>query len=151
MNKKEPYEENVLTNCDVCRQPILVDQYGNGQCKRCGWEQSEDCKEQHDKVLYPNRVSFDKAKRLYELGKEIKPDFDDFIGMFKCYAEVEFEYRGAVYGVSWLDKEVYFFRCEPDTTLGLYKTVDEFAHKASINGVLLRDIWDKVRNADWLQ
>ena len=79
------------------------------------------------------------------------PDFDDFIGGYNFYTEMEFTYKGIMYGLMGVENiGVEFF--EIDTGKGdTFKDIDEFVQKAQINGKLVKDIWTEVENVNWLQ
>ena len=42
---KKLYNKNV--KCDVCKNIIVIYNYGNGICQNCGWRQSEESEISH--------------------------------------------------------------------------------------------------------
>ena len=120
-----------IAPCQVCRSPVPVDKFGQGECPHCGWHQEAHGIQYPADVIYPNMVSFDKAKALWSQGLPLAPSFDDFIGGLKYYKEVQFEYRGILYAVCWQRDGVNFSTDDGDDKL-------------------LIDIWDNVQNADYM-
>lgn len=148
MNKKT--KKRVI--CAVCGTEVYVDSIGNGdECPNCGWINCACYEEFPDRVMCPNLIPLNKAKKLYAEGKPFMPDFDDFIGGYNFYTEMEFAYKGIMYGVMGVENVgVEFF--EIDTGKGeTFKDIDEFVQKAQINGKLVKDIWQEVKNVNWLQ
>ena len=139
--------------CAVCGQLVDVDNFGQGKCKHCGWHQDEMSLEYPDQVAYPNMVSFNKAKTLYKQGLPLKPSLDDFIEGLDFYQEMEFEYKGILFAVcNHSDDTICFSEYFPSDSFEaqIYYAYEEFAEKAHIGGKLLKDIWDDVTNADYM-
>jgi len=153
-NKKDPFEKNKIKKCDVCSNKVPVDQFGQGQCQQCGWEQCELGMHSVHKVIYPNLVPFSKAITYFKAGKKIKPDFEDFLGMLSYYLHNEFSFNNKKYGVLLGHNEpktaVEFYEWNVEDGYQLYQTIEEFADKAHINGVLLKDLWDDVIDANYM-
>ena len=40
--KNQLYVKDQLVKCSICGQIATQDQYGNGECKNCGWKFSKD-------------------------------------------------------------------------------------------------------------
>lgn len=147
----DPYEKIDVKACDVCGKPVTIDQFGYGDCKNCGWIQDPARLKSPDRVEYPNRISLNKAKMLYKQGKKLEPDFDDFIAGLEMYSEMEFTYNNKSYGVFlYEDNQVEFFENENPENLQVYSNATEFKQKANINGKLLKDIWQDVKNPDFM-
>lgn len=149
---EDPYAKVNLKNCDVCEKPVEVDQFGQGECKYCGWEQCKESIDFPDEVEYPNFMSLNKAKILNSQGKKLIPSFDDFIGALKCYGELEFYYCNKKYiAYRYTDYlEIVFASDENNINEQVYKTYEEFREKANINGKLLKEIWNDVNRVFWL-
>ena len=148
----DPYEKIDIKSCDVCGKPVAIDQFGYGNCENCGWTQDPARIKSPDRVEYPNRISLNKAKKLYKLGKKLEPDFDDFIAGLEMYSEMEFNYNNKNYGVILYDNnQIEFFEDKNPDSLQVYSNTAEFKEKANINGKLLKDIWQDVKNADYMQ
>ena len=147
----DPYEKIDVKACDVCGKPVTIDQFGYGDCKNCGWIQDPARLKSPDRVEYPNRISLNKAKMLYKQGKKLEPDFDDFIAGLEIYSEMEFTYNNKSYGVFlYEDNQVEFFENENPENLQVYSNATEFKQKANINGKLLKNIWQDVKNPDFM-
>ena len=142
----------IKTKCPVCGNIIYMDSVGNGErCVNCGWNHSKIHEEFPDRIICPNLISLNKARKLYKEGKSFIPDFDDFIGGFNFYGEMEFIYHGTTYAVMGNENEgVEFWGINTDI-YETFKDIDEFPEKAKINGKPIKDIWCDVENANWLQ
>lgn len=148
----DPHEKIDVKRCDVCGKPVEIDQFGRGLCENCGFQQDKNLIKNPDYVMFPNLVSLNKAKKLYKEGKKLLPDFDDFIAGLKMYSEMSFEYNHKEYGVFYYTNgQVEFFENQVPTSLQKYNSVDEFKKSANIDGKFLKDIWDNVKNADYMQ
>ena len=148
----DPYAKNAIKACDVCGTITAIDQFGFGECKGCGWIQDPDAPEQPDRVMYPNRVSLNKARSLYAQGKKLEPDLDDFIAGLMMYSEMEFYYRNINYGVIlYGNGQIEFFQDQVPDSLQIYRDAEDFKAHASIDGKLLKDIWKDVTKADYMQ
>ena len=147
----DPYEKIDVKACDVCGKPVTIDQFGYGDCKNCGWIQDPARLKNPDRVEYPNRISLNKAKMLYKQGKKLEPDFNDFIAGLEMYSEMEFTYNNKSYCVFlYEDNQVEFFENENPENLQVYSNATEFKQKANINGKLLKNIWQDVKNPDFM-
>ena len=83
-------EKNIQSKCDVCGNDVFIDQYGNGdECPNCSWVNCAYYEEFPDRVMCPNLISLNKAKKLYADGKTFLPDLDDFIGGLDFYGEMD--------------------------------------------------------------
>lgn len=150
MYKQHDY--NIQTKCPVCNSLIFMDSVGNGdKCKNCGWDHSKIHDEFPDRVICPNLISLNKARKLYKEGKSFIPDFEDFIEGYSFYGEMKFTYKGITYGLMGTENEgVEFWGMDTDS-YETFRDIEEFAEKAKIDGKLVKDIWCEVENADWLQ
>lgn len=150
---EDPHEKTEIIACDVCGKPVTVDQFGYGDCENCGWTQDSSSKKHPNNVMYPNRLSLNKAREFYKQGKELKPDFEDFVKGLIMYSEMSFNYNGKGYGVFYYKKTniVEFFENQIAESVQKYKSIDEFKNKANINGKLLKDLWVNVSDADYMQ
>lgn len=149
--KYNPYNKIYKSTCDVCGTEVLVDSIGNGdKCPKCLWIKCSDSEEFPDRVMCPNLISLNKARKLYIEGKPFSPDIDDFIGGLDFYGEMEFTYQGINYGVTRSNGMIDFWIVN-GKTVELFKDSIEFRDKAQINGKYLKDIWQEVKNVNWLQ
>lgn len=88
--------KNAIHNCNVCGLPMAKDR---GECEHCGWVQQTEFDRPDEIHNSYNFVSFNKAKQLQKEGKQIKPDFDDFLKCMSVYNELEFYYNVKHYGI----------------------------------------------------
>ena len=146
------HEYNIKSKCPVCGHVIFMDSVGNGdKCKNCGWDHSKLHDEFPDRVMCPNLISLNKARKLYKEGKPFIPDFEDFIDGYNFYGEMEFTYKGITYGLMGIENEGVEF-CGMNTDVyEMFKDIEEFEQRAQIDGKLVKDIWNEVENANWLQ
>lgn len=144
----DPYAKEYLLKCPVCGNICFVDRFGNGKCDNCLWNLDESCEALPDEVQYPNVVSLNKAKRLYELGEDLKPSLDDFLAGLKMYSEMAFLYNGKSASVYLSDGRVVF---EYNGDVYEFESVEDFKEKAVVNGCLLKDVWQDVEKADYMQ
>ena len=143
--EKNPYEKIIEKKCSVCRKTLLVDQYGNGACPHCGWYNTIGDGQNEDCVIFPNVVSENKARKLVLEGKPLRPSLEDFLDMFYFYGETDFEYKGQSYCLFWSEdnSEIEF---DSEKFQFFFKDKEDFIKNAKIDGVYVRDIWDKVEN-----
>ena len=150
----DPYERNVIKACDVCSNACLVDQFGNGPCLNCGWEQGGYIKGKKASKTegYPNLVPLHKAKKLYQQAKPFIPDWEDFVNDLNFYGEMQFEYNGDLYiALRYTDdKSVELYKEQCLENKEIYKNIADFKTNAQIDGKHLKLIWKDVKNADWL-
>lgn len=151
MNKKKnPYEKNILTKCSVCGNVALQDQFGNGECKHCGWEfcKDEEKFEKKYKISYPMLVPVSKAREQYKHGLPFKATFEDFVNGLYFYSEMTFEYQNKIYEVFFKqDYSIVFCSKEFQQE---YRTKEDFMSKANINGEFLSDIWQNINNPSFM-
>lgn len=157
MNKKAAKIE--VEKCPICGCMIFtisgnqVDKdggWGDGCICQCGWTKTCNGHLKPDELDYPNHMSINQAKQRYQAGLPLTPDYDNFIDMINYWGEVVFFYRGIKYGVIWdCDYKLNLYVMGGDTVCR-FSTLEEFAAKANINGVLLKDLWVDVKNADWM-
>lgn len=136
------------TKCVICGNNYFADIYGQGECGYCGWYNNKLGETNDNEVVYPNLISLNKAKKLYQDGKPFRPDLDDFLDGLFMYSEMVFTYNDNEYEV--------FLRANRNIVLYSssmqqeYTTREDFKNKANINGALLKDIWHNVINADYM-
>lgn len=149
--KTNQYDKIYEKKCDICDKTLLVSKTGNGECLHCGWYNNRLGEANAGEVVFPNLVSLNKAKRLFEEGKPFRPDLKDFLDALYFYNEVEFWYKGlncclfitdnplGKINFGWSSDNVYYFTDK-----------DDFIKNAKIGDVYVRDIWDKVENPKYL-
>ena len=141
---EDPSLKDEIVKCSICGKAALQDQYGNGECKNCGWEFSgeEDEFEKKYKISYPMLVPVSRAKEQYKKGLPFKATFEDFVNGLYFYSEMLFKYNSIMYEVFFKSDYTIVF-CSQDMEQA-YKTREDFVNKANINGKLLKDIWGQV-------
>ena len=145
-------ERNIVQKCDVCGHVVLVDQFGNGECQNCGWNQSVVNRNNPTIVTYPNMVSLEKAKKLNLLGEPLLPSFEDFVEALLMYSEMHFEYADKHFGVCcYQNGVVELFQNGNVESVVCFNGIGDFVDKAHIDGKLLKDIWKHVKNATYMQ
>ena len=96
-----PYVKDQLVKCPICGKVAMQDQYGNGECKNCGWEFSAD-EEMYEKkygISYPMLVTPTTAREQYKKGLPFKAPFNEFVNGLFFYSEMEFTYKNINYAV----------------------------------------------------
>ena len=133
--------------CDVCGNEVIIDRFGNGKCKNCGWH-NEDSKFTVC-ANYPNMVSLEEAKELYRQGKKLLPTFAGFLDIVSRGFEMVLWYRGKKYGAMKYRGKYDFYLWDSEENFQEYTTIEELGEKANIDGELLKDIWDKIKRIEY--
>lgn len=147
----DPYVKDEIVKCSICGKAANQDQYGNGECPNCGWKFSKD-EEAFEKdmgISYPMLVSPTTAREQYKKGLPFKATFEEFLNGLYFYSEMLFKYDGVMYEVFLKGKDMTIVFCSKDFQQE-YKTREEFSAKANINGILIKDLWDKVTFAGFM-
>ena len=154
--KNNQYDKIFEKKCDVCGKTLLASKTGNGECQYCGWYNNRLGEINENEVIFPNLISLNKAKILYQEGKPFRPDLNDFLDGLYFYSEMLFEYNSEVYEVflkanknSKSNDDCYIVFCSKNFQQE-YTSRKEFENKANINGVLLKDMWDKIENPSFM-
>lgn len=149
--KTDQYDKIYEKKCVVCGKTLLASKTGNGECPHCGWYNNRLGETNENEVIFPNLISLNKAKRLYQAGKSFRPDLNDFLDGLYFYSEMEFWYKGlncclfltdnpqGKIDFSWSQKNGYYFSDKED-----------FIQNAKIGDEFVRDIWDKVENPKYM-
>ena len=90
-------------------------------------------------------MSENKARELVSEGKPLRPSLEDFLDMFYFYGETDFEYKGQSYCLFWSEdnSEIEF---DSEKFQFFFKDKEDSIKNAKIDGVYVKDIWDKVKN-----
>ena len=147
-------EKNLEKVCAVCGNKYMADIYDQGTCKFCGWNNSYRVSEFSDKVIYPNLISLNKAKKLYSENKPFEPDLNDFVEALYIYSEVQFKYKDLYYEVvlsSMNDDEIIKMNDFNGGHLQTFISKEDFVNNAKIDGEFLKDIWNETTDRYWLQ
>lgn len=132
----------IVKKCDICGNNVITDEWGNGKCKICKWEQSRDCVEYPDNINPPNFVSMNRAKEYYKQGKKLLPSYNEFINLVDRGFDFTFNFKGKKYSLTVHDD---FTIWEIDTNnLHVYKTIDDLKNNFEIDGVKISENWGKV-------
>ena len=146
-----PFKRKYKTKCPVCKANCLKDQYGNGECENCGWKLDKYAHKFKNRVVYPNLISLNKAKKLYKENKPMKPDLDDFLEAFEHYSETGFEYKNVGFSLFRNGENGIEFSWGPEPCGTIYfKDKEDFIQNAKIDNEYVRDIWKKVENPCYL-
>lgn len=150
-----PFKRKYKTKCPVCKANCLKDQYGNGECQNCGWKLDKYANKFKNRVIYPNLISLNKAKKLYSEGKPFEPDLDEFIEALHNYSEMQFEYNSIYYAVELVfddktEPKISLYNSQTKTST-IFNNDEDFKNNARVDGKLLIDIWEETTNRDWLQ
>lgn len=141
--------KTIEKKCVICGNSILTDKYGQGQCPHCNWYNDVVGEENVNEVIFPNFVSLNKAKRLYQEGKPFRPDLNDFVEMLYFYSEVEFWYKGLNCCVSIREDNKIEFGWSPDNVY-YFADKNDFIQNAKIGDEYVKDVWDKVEDPKYM-
>ena len=145
------FKRKYKTKCPVCEAKCLKDQYGNGECQNCGWRLDKFANKFKNRVIYPNLISINKAKKLYKENKPMKPDLDDFLEAFEHYSETGFNYKNVGFSLFRNGENGIEFSWGPEPCGTIYfKDKEDFIKNAKIDNEYVRDIWEKVENPCYL-
>lgn len=146
--------EKTYVKCDVCGNPVLVDNFGNGEkCPVCGWRQSEEAFDHPNTAGIRNIPSLNNAIKQFKAEKSATlANYEDFIATLESYGEVEFTYDNIRFGVLLDDSSNKIILLNTtNNEMQYYYNVIDFAHSAKINGTPLEILWDHVTSTDFLQ
>ena len=146
----DPYVKDQITKCSICGSIAVQDQYGNGECRTCGWKFSKGEVELEQKagVSYPMLVTPTTAREEYKKGLPFKATFKEFVNGLYFYSEMLFEYQKNVYEV-FLKEDNTIVLCSKAMQQE-FQTRQDFENNAQINGILLKNLWDKVENPTFM-
>ena len=154
MKSKDPHEKIKQIKCIVCGESVMVDRWGQGECKKCKWFQGEYDLAHPNRIIDPNMVSLNKARELIKQGKPLEPTFDEFIEAYENYGEMEFWHKNRTYGLLMGrhgEPDVFhFYEKNVKGSVQTYKTVQELKENAHIGGKRLKDIWHEVERAGYM-
>lgn len=146
----DPYVKDQTVRCSICGNEAKQDQFGNGECKHCGWKFSkdEDDLEKSLGISYPMLVTPTTAREEYKKGLPFKATFNEFINGLYFYSEMLFTYKGVSYEV-FLKGDKTIVLCSEDMQQE-YPSRQEFESKANVDGKLVKDIWNEVTFAGFM-
>lgn len=146
----DPYAKDQSVKCSICGKLAFKDQYGNGECKNCGWQFSRD-EEELEKtagISYPMLVTPTTAREQYKKGLPFKATFKEFINGLYYYSEMLFEYKNVMYEVFFGENDNIIL-CSKDMQ-NEYTSRADFEANANIDGILLKDLWNDVSFAGFM-
>lgn len=144
------YNQKFNKPCAVCGKDILVDQFGQGECPHCNWFNNFMGEENDDKVIFPNLVSFNKAKKLYNDGKPFKPSLSEFLEVLYFYSEMAFIYNDIEFCLFRTNNEYGIEFCWSANDSYLFANNEDFIKNAKIGDEYVRDIWDQVEDPRYM-
>lgn len=146
----DPYVKDQVVKCPICDKLAMQDQYGNGECKNCGWKFSKNEKDLEKSlgISYPMLVSPTTAREQYKKGLPFKATFNEFVNGLYFYSEMLLKHDNITYEVFLKSNQTIVF-CS-DFMQQEYKTRQDFESKANINGKLLKDIWNEISFAGFM-
>ena len=149
--KNSPFKRKYKAKCPVCKAKCLKDQYGNGECQICGWKMDKFANKLKNRVIYPNLISLNKAKKLYSEGKPFEPNLDEFMEALLCYGETGFGYKNLTFCLfRHGDNGIEMGWGPKEDEVAYFKDKEDFIKNAKIDNEYVRDIWDKVENPCYL-
>lgn len=80
---------------------------------------------------------------MEKVGKKQKLTYDEFAEIVGYGLEMQFFYKKRKFGITKFDG-FEFYEWEKDEGYQNYKSLKEFADKINIDGVKVKDIWDKI-------
>lgn len=83
-----------------------------------------------------------KRKNLYAAGKKLIPDYIQMTELIGRGLDLSFKFKGKRFLIE-MHETFTIWEMETDIYWE-YATIDDFKENAAIEGVKLRDIWDKV-------
>lgn len=80
---------------------------------------------------------------MEKVEKKQKLTYDEFVEIVGYGLEMQFFYKKRKFGITKFDG-FEFYEWEKDEGYQNYKSLKEFADKINIDGVKVKDIWDKI-------
>lgn len=103
-----------------------------------------------NKAIYPNTISFNKAKTLFLQGRIIAPSLEDFLEALELYSEMQFYYQNIRYGVILTKGLIHLYQWNNPESDQAFGDANEFILSAKIDGILVRELWSRVENATYM-
>lgn len=147
---KDPFAKTKIVKCSICGGVASEDEYGNGECRNCGWKfgKDQDLLEEKLGISYLMLVSPTTARKQYRAGQKFKATFDEFVSGLFFYSEMLFEHNNIMYEV-FRKGEQKIVLCSKDM-LQEFDSRESFVNGANIDGCLLKDLWDDVTFAGFM-
>lgn len=148
--KNNQYDKIFEKKCDVCGKTLLASKTGNGECQYCGWYNNRLGEINENEVIFPNLISLNKAKRLYQEGEPFRPDLNDFLDGFNVYGEMQFKYKNIDCELVRSNNNGGISFCYEEGKPILFKNKEDFICNAKIRNEFVRDIWNKVEDPKYM-
>lgn len=148
--KNNQYDKVFEKKCDVCGNILLASKTGNGECLHCGWYNNRLGEENENKVIFPNLLSLNKARKFFQEGKPFKPDLNDFLDGFNFYGEMQFRYKDIDCELIRSDNNGGISFCYEEGKSILFENKEDFIENAKIGDEFVRDIWDDVEDPSYM-
>ena len=148
--KTNPYDKIYEKKCSVCNKTLLASKTGNGECHYCGWYNNSLGEINEDEIIFPNLISLNKAKKLYQEGKQLSPDLNDFLEGFNFYGEMQFRYKNIECELIRSNNEGGISFCYEEDKPLLFTNKEDFIKNAKIGDKFVRDIWDEVEDPRYM-
>lgn len=130
--------------CDVCGKSMFVDEWGNGKCNICKWEQSSYALDYPDDINPPNFTSFNDAILLWKNKTKFKPSFEEILCLVDRGFDISFIYNKKRYQ---LDKHDNFTFWEMGTNnYTEFENIEDLVNNLKIDGTFIRDCWKRVHH-----
>ena len=132
-----------IKQCDVCGKDIKIDNYGNGKCKNCGWNNGENAVTFPNSINPPNFMSLNEAKNNYKNKLKYKPTFERIMELVDRGLDIVIKYKKSLYQLS---KHEDYTIWEIDTkNYKSYKSLEKFKNNVQINNSFLKDLWKDIK------
>lgn len=148
--KNNQYDKIYEKKCDICDKILLASKTGNGECQYCGWFNNRLGEVNEEKVIFPNLISLNKARKLYQDGKPLRPDLNDFLDGFNFYGEMQFRYKDIECELIRSNNEGGISFCYEEGKPIIFENKADFIQNAKIGDEFVRDIWDKVEDPSYM-
>ena len=83
------------------------------------------------------------AELMAKIDNKERPSFDEFIELIGFGLEMQFYYKKRKFGTSHFDG-FEFYEWDIEDGYQNYDTLEDFAKKINIHGMLVKDIWNSV-------
>ena len=137
----------VVKKCDICKNNVYVDQWGNGKCKKCGWYQNADCLNFPKVANPPNFISLNKAKRRYKKGENFYPTFKEFINLVERGFDFSFAFKNKKYQILVHD-DITLWEVDTENYV-VYKSISDFKNNLSIDNQPISTNWQDIKKLEY--
>ena len=136
-----------IKKCDVCGKDIKVDDWENGACKNCGWNNDEDAIKYPNAINPPNFTSLNEAKNNYKNNVTYKPTFDRVAQLVDRVLDIIIKYKKSLYQLSKHDDYTLWKINTKDYQS--FKSLQELKNNAKVDNSYLKDIWQEISDISY--